>query len=80
MILIGIFVLIALLIFLGNKAQKKYFYNTLTLMILIMAIIQAPLFYYYTSGMLAFFILIPYLAIGVGLSIYLLVPFAKRMI
>ena len=78
MILIGIFVLIALLIFLGNKAQKKYFYNTLTLMILIMAIIQAPLFYYYTSGMLAFFILIPYLAIGVGLSIYLLVPFCKK--
>ena len=47
-------------------------------MILVMAIIQAPLFYYYTSGMLAIFQLIPYLAIGVGLSIYLLLPFYKK--
>jgi len=78
MILIGIFLLIGILLFLGNKAQKKYYYNTLTLIILIMAIIQAPLFYYYTSGMLAIFQLIPYLAIGVGLSIYLLSPFYKK--
>lgn len=78
MILIGIFLLIGILLFLGNKAQKKYYYNTLTLIILIMAIIQAPLFYYYTSGMLAIFQVIPYLAIGVGLSIYLLLPFYKK--
>jgi len=78
MILIGIFLLIGILLFLGNKVQKKYYYNTLTLMILVMAIIQAPLFYYYMAGMSAFFLLIPYLAIGLGVSIYLLVPFYKK--
>lgn len=37
-----------------------------------MAIIQAPFFYYYTYGLLAFFIVIPYLVFGLGLTVWLL--------
>ena len=43
-----------------------------------MAIIQAPLFYYYTFGLFAFFIVIPYLIIGLGLTACLLTIVLKN--
>lgn len=43
-----------------------------------MAIIQAPLIYYYTFGLFAFFILIPYLIFGLGLTIWLLTVVLKN--
>jgi hypothetical protein len=53
-------------------------YNKLTIVVLIMAIIQAPFFYYYTFGIFAFFVVIPYLFIGLGLTIWLLVAVLKN--
>jgi len=43
-----------------------------------MAIIQAPLIYYYTYGLFAFFIVIPYLIIGLGLTVWLLTAVLKN--
>ena len=56
---------------------KTKFYNILTIFVLTMAIIQAPLFYYYTFGLFAFFIVIPYLIIGLGLTVWLLTVVSK---
>jgi hypothetical protein len=53
--------------------MKKYLYDILTIFVLTMAIIQAPLFYYYTFGLFAFFVVIPYLLIGLVLTIWLLI-------
>ncbi len=57
---------------------KTKFYNILTIFVLIMAIIQAPLIYYYTSGLFAFFIIIPYLIIGLGATVCLLISVLKN--
>lgn len=43
-----------------------------------MAIIQAPLFYYYTFGLFSIFIVIPYLIIGLGLTVWLLTVVLKN--
>jgi len=43
-----------------------------------MAIIQAPLIYYYTFGLFAFFIVIPYLFVGLGLTIWLLIAVLRN--
>ena len=45
----------------------------MTFIVLIMAIIQAPFFYYYTFGMSVFFVAAPYLIIGLSLTIWLLI-------
>lgn len=42
-----------------------------------MAIIQAPLIYYYTSGLFAFIVLIPYLIMGLALTVWLLTILLK---
>ena len=42
-----------------------------------MAIIQAPLIYYYTSGIAAIFVIIPYVFVGLGLTIWLLIHVMK---
>lgn len=47
---------------------KKIFYDILTGIALIMAIVQAPFIYYYTFGLVAFFMIPPYLFIGLGLT------------
>lgn len=57
--------------------KKSKLYNILTVFILTMAIIQAPLFYYYTYGLFAFFVVIPYLIVGVGLTAWLLLILSK---
>lgn len=54
-------------------------YNILTISILTMAIIQAPLIYYYTYGLFAFFVVTPYLFIGVGLTVWLLIAVLKNI-
>lgn len=38
-----------------------------------MVIIQGPLIYYYTFGLFAFFVILPYWGIGIGLTLFLLV-------
>lgn len=43
-----------------------------------MATIQAPLFYYYTFGLFAFFVVTPYLFIGLGLTIWLLISVLRN--
>lgn len=61
-----------------NKSFNEKKYDVLTVFVLIMAIIQAPLAYYYTSGLFAFFIVIPYLFVGLGLTIWLLSLVTKK--
>lgn len=51
--------------------MTKNTYNLLTIVVLIMAIIQAPFIYYYTFGLFALFIISPYLLIGSSLTIWL---------
>lgn len=53
------------------------FYSLLTIFVLTLAIIQAPLLYYYTFGLFAFFIVIPYLIVGLGLTVWLLIVVLK---
>lgn len=58
--------------------MKTKLYHILTVFVLTMAIIQAPLVYYYTFGLFAFFIVIPYLIIGLGLTVLLLIVILKN--
>ena len=57
---------------------KTKLYNFLTILVLTLAIIQAPLFYYFTFGLFAIFIVIPYLAIGLGLTVWLITAVLKN--
>lgn len=57
---------------------KTKIHNILTIFVLTMAIIQAPLIYYYTFGLFAFFIVIPYLIFGLGLTVWLLTVVLKN--
>jgi len=43
-----------------------------------MALIQSPLIYYYTFGLFSLFIVTPYLFIGVGLTIWLLIAVLRN--
>ncbi|UJP64741.1 hypothetical protein IPZ59_18410 [Mongoliitalea daihaiensis] len=58
--------------------NKSNIYSILSFFLLLMAIIQAPLFYYYTFGMLAIIIIAPYVVVGFGLTIWLLVVMVKK--
>lgn len=58
--------------------SKTRIHNILTICLLISAIIQAPIFYYYTFGLFSFFIVIPYLIIACGLTIGMLVIILKN--
>ena len=58
--------------------MSKIKYDILTIFILTMAIIQAPLFYYYTSGFFAIFIAVPYLFVGLVLTIWLFIAVIKN--
>lgn len=58
--------------------MKSLLYNILTVFVLTMAIVQAPLVYYYTSGLLALFVVIPYLIVGVGLTAWVLIVVRKN--
>jgi len=53
-------------------------YSILSFFLLFPAIIQAPLFYYYTFGMIAILIIAPYVVFGFGLTIWLLVVMIKK--
>lgn len=58
--------------------MKKKTYNILTIFVLTMAIIQAPLIYYYTFGLFAFFVVVPYLFVGLGLTMWLLITVLRN--
>ncbi len=53
-------------------------YKLLTIILIGLAIIQEPFFFYYTSGMAAIFIIIPFVAIALALTIILLTPWIRR--
>lgn len=53
-------------------------YNVLTIITIGLAIAQAPLFYYYTSGLFTLFVVIPYLIISLTLTTIILTPLIKR--
>lgn len=57
---------------------KTILYTILTIFVLTMVIIQAPLIYYYTFGLFALFIVVPYLVIGLGLTVWLLIVVLKN--
>jgi hypothetical protein len=58
--------------------MKKTLYDILTIFILAMVIIQAPIIYYYTFGLSGFFVVIPYMLIGLGLTIWLLIAVLRN--
>ncbi|UCS91952.1 hypothetical protein KZP23_14605 [Echinicola marina] len=58
--------------------SKSNIYSILSIFLLFMAIIQAPIFYYYTFGMIAILIIVPYVVFGFGLTIWLLVVIVKK--
>ncbi|WP_243348171.1 hypothetical protein [Parabacteroides sp. FAFU027] len=62
----------------SNKSIKPPRHNTLSIIALIMAIIQAPLFYYYTTGLLSIFQIGFYLIVGLGFTIYLFSLLIKK--
>ncbi|MEK6482614.1 hypothetical protein WJR50_34120, partial [Catalinimonas sp. 4WD22] len=57
---------------LGNCKMKKNFNTILTILVLILAVLQAPLVYYYTFGMIALLIVPLYMLFGAILTIILL--------
>jgi hypothetical protein len=69
--LAGIIIIVGILWYLSSLKKKDYFYNTMTSLTLLMATIQAPLFYYYSTGLLSFFVISFYVIIGVGLTYFL---------
>ena len=58
--------------------MKKIFYDIITIILLILVIIQAPIFYYYTFGLFSFFVVTPYLIFGICLTIWLLTAVIKN--
>ncbi len=80
-----IYFLTCILIFFKQKESadneidyKSPFRKIITIGTIFLAIIQAPFFYYYTTGPLAFFVRLPYLAISLILTGMLLTPLIKR--
>jgi len=67
--------LITALLILSRQKKKVYFHNTLTSLFLFLAIIQAPIYYFYTSGFETLFGSVCYSAVGLGFSIWLLFKF-----
>lgn len=57
--------------------MRKYRYNILIGIVLLMAIFQAPLIYYYTSGLTSLFF-IPYILIGAALTFGLTFVLMKK--
>ncbi len=50
----------------------------LTIVLICLAILQAPFFYYYTFGLFSIVIVFPYLIIALILTLYLLVPWIQN--
>jgi len=53
-------------------------YNFLTVFLLLLAILQAPIFYFYTNGLVTVFAAIPYLSIALLITIILLRSWIKE--
>jgi len=70
--------------------MKKKLYNIIAVVGLTLAIIQTPLFYYYTQGLIAILVGVPFFAISLGITITFLfdvlnkknetTPFHKRAV
>ncbi len=72
-------IIIVTLWMLSKQRKKIYFYNTLTILLFVLVIFQAPLLYFYTFGFFALFGLTLYSIIGLGLSIWTLKKFKKDL-
>lgn len=76
---------LAYFLFRQNEFDNKEVYsnpkslnrNILTIITICLAIVQAPFFYYYTFGLFAIFVVIPYLLISLILTALLLTPIVK---
>ncbi|HRZ42858.1 MAG TPA: hypothetical protein P5228_09180 [Bacteroidales bacterium] len=53
-------------------------YKTLTIILLILALVQSPFFYYYTSGLLSIIFGLPYILISLTITGILVKPLIKR--
>lgn len=78
MIIAGIIILVGIVWLLGVLTKNVYLHNVMTSTLIIMATIQAPLFYYFTSGLLSFFEMGFYATIGVGLTIPLFLMYKNN--
>lgn len=58
--------------------MKKTTYDILAILVLTLSIIQAPIIYYYTFGLFALYVVIPYLFIGLGLTLWLLIAILRN--
>jgi hypothetical protein len=58
--------------------NNSVLYKVLIITTIGLAIVQAPLFYYYTYGLFALFVVIPYLIISLILTGIILTPLIKR--
>lgn len=61
-----------------NFNSKLQTSNFLTIVTICLAIVQAPIFYYYTFGPFSLFIVVSYLFISLFLTCILLIPLIKR--
>jgi hypothetical protein len=52
--------------------------TTITCIVLLMALLQGPLIYYYCSGFRAMLFLPPYMAVGFALSVYLVIKLRHK--
>ena len=85
--LIAIILVIGIVIVILIKKNQDYKFNKdysnsltyriLTIVIIFLAIIQAPFFYYYTFGLFTFFVVIPYLLFSLTLTLILVYPLIK---
>ncbi len=53
-------------------------YRILTVILLYLAILQAPFFYYFTFGLLSLFVIALYLLISLTLTVIVIIPLVKR--
>lgn len=57
----------------ATSHRKEPLHTVLTVAVVLMSIIQIPLFYYYSSGVTGLFLAAPYLLAGAGLTAFLFV-------
>jgi len=83
--LIIAFVVIGFFIFILSRRKKEEEVKStslvdriLTMVLICLAILQAPFFYYYTFGLFSIFIVFPYLIIALIITIYLLMPWIQN--
>src|SRR5699024_10424536 len=81
-----VIVFLAYILFKQNKPDNRkvnfnansLIFNILTIIVICLAVVQSPLFYYYTFGLFSLFAIVPYLFISLILTGILLIPMIKR--